>query len=127
MINSNSEQILNYIFTYESGFEELMKSFNEINIDTKLKAAMFLIDVCNFSQMFQSDLKQTYFSRILDSKLFLSFVRVVALNEIKIEEEIKIEHFEEVHEEYKVNKLEILKSKIVELLINCLQNYPCIT
>jgi hypothetical protein len=125
MITTNCEFILNYIYGNESGIEVLIKCFNESQIDVKLQAARFLIDVFNFSQPFQSDLKQEFFTKLLDSKLFPYLMRLVAYQDNFFpEKEEQIEKANEFHEEYGINKLELLKTQIIEIISNCLQILP---
>jgi len=121
MINIYSEDILNYIINNDTCIEELINCFYNININIKLNAAMCLIDICNYSQPLQIEIKKKLFSRIIETKLFSFFIHIIAYNEYEInKQDIKIEFIEDISYNYGIKKLDLLKSRLIDVISECM-------
>jgi len=125
MINANYESILKYVYENDSSLQEIIKGLNKKNIDQKLSATRFLIDLFNNSKQLQSTAKEQFFTQLTKEELLSLIIDILTYNEPFIPQANKIEDVkEEINAEYNISKLDLLKIHVAEILTNCFQILP---
>lgn len=131
MIGANYDFILKHIYENKGTLEEILKGLAHTHIDSKLSTVRFLVDLFNSSKQLQSELKEKFFTELIQEDL-LQILMDIMLYKEDVEEAKKdstareevIEGDEEIDQEYEVRKLALLKTRVAEILTNCFQILP---
>lgn len=117
--------------------EGILQGLSSEHIDVKLNTVRFLIDLFNSSKQLQSEAKEKFFTELIQEDLLRLLMEIMLYKESVVKnEEAKIASEneealskpiigdEEMDEEYEVQKLALLKTRVAEILTNCFQILP---
>jgi len=112
----NYQDILNCIFQNTSSISQIISSLTSPEVDKKISAVEFLLEICNNSKQLQTDLKKEFFEKLFNSELIEELLNLIV--KTNISNDIS------THLAYKMPKTELLKTNASELFINCFQIMP---
>ena len=81
MINMNHQDILNHIFSMPTSAEETMAKITHENIETRMSAIRFLLEICTVSKSLISEAKNEFFSKLLSFNLLDSLAEFLLMEE----------------------------------------------